>query len=59
MVKGKGASVYGEEVRCQKESDKKFQKILQEFPFSYFLHDKVDKLCGFLCVKFDNQKIIL
>lgn len=25
MAKGKGASVYGEEVKCQKESDKKFQ----------------------------------
>ena len=36
VAKGKGASVYGEEVKCQKESDKKFQIFCKSFPLPIF-----------------------
>ena len=58
MAKGRGLPSLGKKSSATRNLIKN-SKYFARASLSFFLHDKVDKLYGFLYLKFDNQKIIL
>ena len=58
VAKGRGLPSLGKKSSARRSLVKN-SKYFARVSLYLFLHDKVDKLYGFLYLKFDNQKIIL